>query len=216
MFAPKYIFPILCLFYTGCASSPGVYEQTQDSLSVTLDEMYQAALNHDSDKLYHYLSKTSRTQYTESEFRSYFIQNEDYIIEYLGKMRDESKIQPYTIHALHTGDPCGSLSLTLSKDNQWRLVQTPDKSATDDEATRKYQLIHAIKSQRFVKLINEYSLHHPEIAPEKVRELIRLLVHVNENHLLFDGPTAILSVDENDKIYMICTKEGWLIRQIIL
>ena len=208
------ILPILCLCFTSCASSPGVYEQTQVSLAATINDMYQAALQNDASKLYHALSKSTQEQYSESEFKDYFEQNKDYIIEYLARLKDEAMIQPYAIHAIQTGDPCGTLSMTLNKNNQWTIDKTPDDKASYDQEKRISQLLDAVKSKRFIDLINTYSIHHPEIAPERIREMLRSLIYLNESGITFSGPTAQIVLDKTNTVTMICTKEGWSIHHI--
>ena len=210
----KNILLIICLLYTGCASTNGIYEQTQSALSNTIDEMYQAAVEHNTSRLYSYLSHATREQYTESEFKEYFDQNDQYIIDYLGKLRDETQIQPYSVRAIQTGDPCGSLSLTLNTDDQWILDQIPERNAIDNTESRKLRLLNALRTKQFVRMINSYSQNHPEIAPENIREILRLLDRMDENHISFSGQTAILSMDESHEISMICTKEGWILHRI--
>ena len=128
---------LVCLFVMGCASSPNVYEQTQNNLSGVVDEMYRAAKENNADKLYGFLSENVQNNISKPAFRQYFDQNQSYIVDYLLKLRDETQIQPFAIHANLVGDPCDSLSMKLNETGQWIINQVPGRNVSDSSEKRK-------------------------------------------------------------------------------
>ena len=210
----RFAFIFFILLVCHACSSTNYYADTQNALNDTVDQIYQATLNHDAKTVYQLLSSDVQKLYTDEEFSDFFTHHYDVFLEYVIRTRDNIQIQPYTIEAHRTEDPCGYLSMTLQYDNQWKLNNIPEQSSIRDIDEYKQSIVNKLRTEQFIQILNTYSSQHSELTLEIVRQIRRALLFLEKENVSFYGQRALISFDDKVSIVMSCTKEGWILDNI--
>lgn len=213
-----YFIFITAWFFTSCATTQSPYPKEVTDAVETVSNFYDAVKNKNIDKTYQYLSEIYRERYSKEEFEALFLDNYDFYYEYASQLKDSASPEDIRISAQPIGDPCADIDLMQNIDGTWKMRKVPPRQAAQTEEMRRTALLEALKTRAFLSLIDNYSIQHPELDKQSVRQIKRFLTYdyISPDKIQFYGREAIISVTDDTQLRMACGKNGWRLTQCIL
>ena len=210
----------ISLFVTSCASTSSPRETMNGEIHAAISDFQNAVQRKDASAVWQMLDKSWKSQFTQAEFESFFLQNHDIFLEYAKILNEDANrsdlSQAFGFHARMKGDPCGSYQLVLNEHGEWKLSRIAEDFRSESE--QKSDLLKAIKTQQFLALLDEYSRIHPELPKSSFRHIRRVLVYedIPLDNVEFAATDAIVTVPQTARIRMKCDESGWRLVQCSL
>lgn len=195
----------------GCATSVSPKSAINEELRAQIEEFRAAVQNRNTDKLYSMMALNITSQLDKDQFTAYFNDNYEIFVEYAEALYDDS--ESFSIRAQIDDDPCGSLSLALDKNGQWK-VDRNDFSSNDNFAHKRH-LISLIQSYQFTLALQQYAKKTPELSSQKQRAILRTIAasDIQPENVTFSGNQAAIIIPDKVRIMMTCMGNAWRLDQ---
>ena len=199
----------------GCTGErEDVVQATQAQVRYFADEFYASVLDRDAKHVYRL---TMPTGMDEETFKSFFEENYIIFLEQAYRLRDASQIGVTEIYALRHDEPCGGLRFIVDSNHAWKLQTVPGPQAAESVEMQKKSLIEHIQTRQFMRILDTYSLEHPEMQASRLRALKRSIAYeeIPVQNVRFMGPTATVTLEANARLYFTCDSGTWRLSQCI-
>ena len=160
------------------------------------------------------LGGTWQSQFTASSFPPFFEEHYGIFEELAATVNDD--IRPFDIDAHLGDDPCAGTRFIFDENDQWKLEDVPTSRRDPEEL--KGDLIAALKTQRFMRTLDDYARLHPEWKPSQIRQFKRVIAYdpIDPQNVVFYDREAFITIPNVGSLTLVCSQNSWSLKQCLL
>ena len=197
--------------FAGCAGRNAPQVAAEADLRQFIAGFAEAVAQKDADAVYAMLGGNWHRAFDKGSFRTYFGENYDEFVELASQWHDDAR--PFSISGQWEGDPCASARFAFDDGGKWMLEDVP--KAWEPPEDVRHALVQILKTQRFMRVLDEYFAQNPTISFAELRHVKRVIAYepIPVDTIVLEGRHAVVDVPGTARLDLQCDAQGWRLRQ---